>query len=91
MAKNNFDNIPYAEWLEKALKEMLEFPVKGICINAITDTGEAYINYYKISMMDKLTIAGLIQQDAMLDSLAANGFIKYAEDEEDNNDGEEEA
>lgn len=86
---NNLNNIPYAQWLEKALQELITFPVKGIALHAITTTGEAYTNYYEVSMMDKLTIAGLIQQDAMFDSLAANGLIKYA-DEEDETDGEEE-
>lgn len=80
----NFNGIPYAQWLENALKGMLELPIKGICLSAITSTGEAYTNYYEISMMDKLLIAGLIQQDATLDSLAANGFIEYADE-----DGEE--
>lgn len=80
----NFNGVPYAQWLENALKEMLELPIKGICLSAITPTGEAYTNYYEISMMDKLLIAGLIQQDATLDSLAANGFIEYADE-----DGEE--
>lgn len=85
---NNLDNIPYAKWLEKTLQELITFPIKGIAIQAITTTGEAYTNYYEISMMDKLTIAGLIQQDATFDSLAANGLIKYA-DEEGDTDGEE--
>ena len=36
-------------------------------------------------MGDKLMIAGLIQQDAMLDTLEANGYIKSmdGDDEED--------
>lgn len=88
MGNNVFENIPYAPWLEKALQDLIKIPVKGICIHAITNNGEAYTNYYEISMMDKLTIAGLIQQDAMLDSLAANGLIEYA-DEEGETDGEE--
>lgn len=88
MPNNNLNNIPYAQWLEKALQELITFPIKGICLSAITETGEAYTNYYQISMMDKLLIAGLIQQDATLDSLAANGFIEY-EDEEGEADGEE--
>lgn len=88
---NNLNNITYAKWLENALQELIKLPVKGICLNAVTESGEAYTNYYQISMMDKLTIAGLIQQDAMLDSLAANGVISYVEDdEEDEEDGEEE-
>ena len=85
---NNWNNIPYAPWLEKALQELITFPVRGICLSAITETGESYVNYYQISMADKLTIAGLIQQDAMLDTLAANGLIEYA-DEEGEDDGEE--
>ena len=87
---NDLNNIPYAEWLEKALSDIITLPIRGICISAVTDTGEAYTNYYKISMMDKLTIAGLIQQDATFDSLAANGLIKYVDEEEDETDGEAE-
>lgn len=86
---NNLNNIPYAQWLETALQELINLPVKGICLSAITETGEAYTNYHNISMMDKLLIAGLIQQDATLDSLAANGIIEYT-DEEDDESGEEE-
>lgn len=79
---NNLNSIPYAKWLENALQELIKFPVKGICMAATTNTGETYLNYYEISMGDKLTLAGLIQQDAMLDALAANGFIDYADEEE---------
>ena len=88
---NELANIKYAGWLEKTLNELIKFPVKGICINAITDTGEAYVNYYNISMIDKLTISGIIQQDAMLDSLAANGFIEYKDDDDDDEEEDGEA
>ncbi len=77
----NLNALPYAEWLEKALHGLVKMPVEGICFTAILKGGEAYTNYYNISMMNKLTIAGLIQQDATLDSLAANGFIEYADEE----------
>lgn len=81
-------SLPYAKWLEDTLQEMIKYPVKGIALNAITDNGEIYTNYYKITMADKLIIAGVVQQDAMFDSLAANGVIDYADEEEDD-DGEE--
>lgn len=87
---NTLKDIPYTQWLENALQELIKLPVKGICLSAITTTGEAYTNYYEISMMDKLLIAGLIQQDATLDTLAANGFIDYADEEDDTNGQEEE-
>ena len=79
---NSLSNIPYAQWLETALQEMIKFPVKGICINAVSTDGTVYTNYYKISMNDKLLVAGLLQQDAMIDTLTINGFIKQ-EDETD--------
>ena len=43
-------------------------------------------------MGDKLLLAGLIQQDAMLDTLEANGIIKSEDDyeEDENDDGKEE-
>ena len=88
MPKNNLNNIPYAQWLEKTLQEIINLPIKGMCLNAILENGEAYTAYYNATMLDKITIAGLIQQDAMLDTMAANGFIEY-EDEEDETDGEE--
>ena len=72
---NDLSNIPYAPWLENALKELLTFPVKGICINAVGETGEVYTNCHNISMRDKLVIAGLLQQDATIQALAINGYI----------------
>lgn len=72
---NKFENIPYAPWLEEALRELIKFPVKGVCMFATTENGEVYSNYHNISMMDKLTIAGLIQQDAFRESLYNNGDL----------------
>lgn len=86
MPNNNFDNIPYAKWLEQALQELLTLPVKGICMAAIVgNKGDIYTNYHNIDMSDKLVIAGLIQQDAMIDTMIANGMIQ-----EEGEDGSEE-
>lgn len=86
MSNNNVYSQPYAKWLEQALKELVGFPVKSICLNAVTASGDTYTNYYQISMRDKIVIAGILQQDAMLDTMAANGIIEYddktPEDEE---------
>lgn len=76
---NDFENIPYAEWLESALRELITFPVEGICMFAIGKDGAIYSNYHNISLANKLTIAGSIQQDAMIDTLVANGYIKDEE------------
>lgn len=85
----NLKEIPYTQWLEETLQNIVKLPVKGICLNVTLADGAVYTDYYNISMNNKLIIAGLIQQDAMYDSLRANGLIKNA-DEEDESDGEEE-
>ena len=90
MTENNKTDIfsmPYAKWLESVLKDIAKYRVRGLSFNVITDEGEIYTNYYNLSMGDKILVAGILQQDAMLDSLAANGIIGY--DEEDDEYGEE--
>ena len=87
---NNLNTLPYAEWLEKALHDVIAMPVDGICLTVLLKDGEDYTNYYNINMLHKLTIAGLIQQDAMFDAMAANGIIDYEDEEEDEANGEEE-
>lgn len=76
----NFKDIPYAPWLENALQELIKFPVKGICMFAVAEDGTVYSNYHNVSIMDKLTISGLVQMDATTDSLAVNGLIKNEEE-----------
>lgn len=85
--RNNFDNIPYAQWLEHTLRDIVNLPIKGLSLHAVLDNGDIYTAYHKVGMNDKLVIAGQVQQDAMADFLLINNFIKN--DEEDV-DGEEE-
>ena len=89
--KTDIFSMPYAKWLESVLKDITKYPVKGISFNAVTEDGEIYTNYYNLSMGDKLLVSGIIQQDAMLDTLAASGVIEYGDDDEEDEDeyGEE--
>lgn len=90
MTEIDINNIPYAAWLERNLRDLIKTPVKSICIVAVSENGDIYRDYYEATMVDKLVASGIIQQDAMLDTMAANGIIDYAEeDEEDTADGEE--
>lgn len=88
----NITEMPYATWLEETLRDISTMPVAGIAILGVLEGGETYTAYYNTSMADKLLLSGLINQDATLDMLAAQGIIQYAEDEEDEEDvdGEEE-
>lgn len=90
--KNDITEMHYAKWLEGTLRDMSNLPVRGIAFLAVTDNGDVYTNYYNVSMIDKFTMAGLIQQDSTLDMLSANGIIKQDEDGDDEEDehGDEE-
>ena len=78
--ENNLQNIPYAEFLENTLKELITMPVKGIALNAVLSDGSVYTAYHNVSMNNKLTISGLVQQDATLDFMRVNNLIKTDEE-----------
>lgn len=80
---NDITTKPFAQWLEQTLHDIMDFPVRGIAIALVGDANNTYINYYETSMADKILIAGLINQDANLDMMAAAGLIKYSDDKEE--------
>lgn len=81
---------PIVEWLREVLRDISQFDARGIAVASINKDGDSYVSYYKMNMADKVLISGLIQQDAMLDTLAQNGIIGYDDSDEDNDGNEEE-
>ena len=81
---------PIVEWLREVLRDISQFDARGIAVASINKDGDSYVSYYKMNMADKVLISGLIQQAAMLDTLAQNGIVSYDESDEDNDDDEEE-
>ena len=77
----NLNNISYAEFLEQTLKELITMPVKGIALNAVLKDGAIYTAYHNCSMQNKLTISGIVQQDATLEFLKVNEYVKDPEEE----------
>ena len=73
--ENDIREMPYAEWLEGALRRISVMPMRTLILIGITEDGDTYNDYYNATMGDKLMIAGMIQQDAMLDTLEAKGYI----------------
>lgn len=65
----------YANFLEETLRDMVALPVEGICIVAKLKGGGHMMNYYRLSPVDKITYAGLIQQDAIIATLQTNNWI----------------
>lgn len=83
MNKNDITKMPYAVWLENAIRDMTDLNVCGITLAAIDENGDTYINYYNITMADKLVISGLVQQDAMMDTLVTNGLVNQDDENEE--------
>ncbi len=86
---NDITKMPYASWLEQALRDISEHPLQGIVLAGVLEDGDVYTNYYELPMAAKVLIAGIINQDAMLDTLINSGYIED-DDEEEEDDAEEE-
>ena len=71
----------YAKFMEEVLQAMVQLPVEGICIITKLQGGGVFANYFKSNMMDKISYAGIIQQDATLDMLKANKLVKPENEE----------
>jgi len=71
----------YAKFMEEVLQAMVQLPVEGICIITKLQGGGVFTNYFKSNMMDKISYAGIIQQDATLDMLKANKLVKPENEE----------
>ena len=81
---------PIVEWLREVLRDISQFDARGTAVASINKDGDSNVSYYKMNMADKVLISGLIQQDAMLDTLAQNGIIGYDESDEGDDAEEEE-
>lgn len=64
----------YIEWLESLAKRLIQEPetVNGISVAIVGNDNTVETGYWGCSMADKILVAGIIQQDAMLQTLAAN-------------------
>lgn len=72
----NVNELPYAEWLEESLREIISLPVESVCVVTKLKGGAIYASYHACSMNDKILMAGRIQQDSTIDMLLANGMLK---------------
>ena len=79
---NDITEKPYAEWLEAILSDICAAPISALAMIGITDNGDIYHGYYNASAADKILMSGLIQQDAMIDTLEAAGLINATNGEE---------
>lgn len=75
--------LPYVGWLENALRQLIQGePVETICISTKTKTGAVAIDYYGCSTEDFMLFSGLLQQEALIETLKIRGLVPEEEDDE---------
>lgn len=84
MKSEDITKLPYAPWLEDAIRTLTEHDVRSACIVATIDELDTMTAYWNASTQDKAIFAHNIQSDIILDIVQQNaGIIKEAMEEGD--------
>ena len=73
---------PYAQWLEKTLRGIVEMKPERICLCAMLPGGEVATCYYQCDAGDLALFAHNIYSDAMLEVIRNNRDLLQDDDEE---------
>lgn len=73
------DNKDLSSWLNKGLKYLYDEDAVSVALLATLKNGEIFSGYFNCDVPSKLLYSGYINQDAMLDTLAANSDEPYLE------------
>lgn len=84
MKSEDITKLPYAPWLENAIRTLTEHDVRSACIVATVDDGETMTGCWNADAQDKAIFANNIQSDIVLDIVEQNAdAIKRAMEEGD--------
>lgn len=75
--------LPYAGWLEKTLGLLIKGePVEAICMLIRTNTGKVAMDCHECTVEDFMLFSGLMQQEALIETLKIRGLVPEEEDDE---------
>ena len=72
---NEVTQSKYAEYLETMCRVILRDKPVAIAVNYITESGAVGSGYYECTMSQKLTMAGMMFNDAVMDGIKNNPRI----------------
>lgn len=72
---NEVTKSKYAEFLEMVCRVILRDEPAAIAVNYITEGGDVGSGYYECTMSQKLTMAGMMFNDAVMDGIRNNPRI----------------
>lgn len=87
---SNISKLPYAQWLEETLQEMVTLPLDAICITARLPDGAIYRSYHNCTINDQILFSGHIQMDALIHTQRENFKMTPIDDEENDETDEQE-
>ncbi len=73
------DNENLSTFLEQGLQQIYEHNATRVAIYATLEDNQILSGYFNCDIPTKLLYAGYVQQDAMIDTLEANGVIETDE------------
>lgn len=88
MEPDEIKKLPYAEWLEETLQNVIKFNPSRIALVAINDEGKALTAYHKCGWTDLFTASGTLYSDGIWLQIEDNvsmlkRMIESAGDEDD--------
>lgn len=85
MKSEDVTKLPYAPWLENAIRFLTEHDVHSACIVATVDDGDTMTGYWNANANDKAVFASNIQSDVLFDVIRNNAdAIKHILEDADN-------
>lgn len=67
-----FENIPYAGWLEETVRHLVRLKPKSIGVSAVLPDGNVMTGYYDADATQIAVMAHNFQMDAIMDSIINN-------------------
>lgn len=79
--------MPYAEWLEKTVKEMFEVYPVSISMQMIGADGKVYTCYWQVTQNDRAIMISAMKDDGFIELLRSNKeLVNEILSEEDGDD-----
>lgn len=89
--KEEFAQLPYAQWLDDTMMQLLDINPVCITINAITDDGEVLSGYWNCNANSRAIIMDAMRNDSVLEYIEDNrdtilAILNDTDGEEDDED-----
>lgn len=90
IAKDIWTGVPYADWLEETIREMVEVSPESIALEMLTADGRLYTCYYNVSQDDRARMMSAMRDDDRMEWVFNNrDMILEALNAEDEEEDEE--